>query len=223
MKHSLEETLKRHTFHPVIPEKLQHGTPLNIDLSPSSELWQRINAEHSYAQEIKRLAAEINATVEVGRYNEERMIYQDTDNFSGREQCTLHIGIDMGIPAGNPVFAPLAGEVFGFADHAAEGDYGPTVILRHELEGHVFHTLYGHLARTSLATLQVGQKIAQGEQFATIGESSENGGWPTHVHFQIVRDMQGQTDDYTGVVDPAKADFYLANCPDPNLILNLAI
>lgn len=65
-----------------------------------------MNEQHDFSAEIKRQVAEIGAVVEIGRYAEQRMIYQDTDNFSGSESRTLHIGIDLGIPAGNCVFAP---------------------------------------------------------------------------------------------------------------------
>ncbi|MZI95904.1 peptidoglycan DD-metalloendopeptidase family protein [Vibrio sp. CAIM 722] len=222
MSSTLESVLAQHDFHCVIPEHLQHGIPLVVDLTPTGDIWDKVREGANYVEEMHKRASQIGAVVNIGRYAEERMIYQDTDNFAGREACTLHIGVDLGIPAGNPVFAPLAGEVLGFADHDTIGDYGPVVILRHKLEGHVFFTLYGHLARASLTALSVGQQIAQGQQFATIGTSAENGGWPTHLHFQIVKDMQGSTDDYTGVVNPEQADFYLSNCPDPNLILNIS-
>lgn len=223
MKSNFEAIIKRHQYHCVIPSELQFGRPLIVDLSPQSDIWDKVRAGHNYELEIKRQAAQLGATVEVGRYAEERLIYQDTANFVGEEARTLHIGIDLGIPAGHPVYAPVDGVVLGFGNDPTEGSYGPTVVLRHELEGEVFHTLYGHLAATSLDTLAAGQVIVQGEQFATIGEPNENGGWPPHLHFQIVRDMQGKTNDYTGVVDPNDAQFYLANCPDPNWILGIEL
>ncbi|MGO1298721.1 MAG: peptidoglycan DD-metalloendopeptidase family protein [Vibrio sp.] len=223
MSVSFEALIKRYDYHPVIPAERQYGRPLIVDLSPESAIWQKVTAGHDYAQEIKRQAAAINATVEVGRYGEERLIYQDTENFSGQEARTLHIGIDLGIPAGNCVYAPLEGTVLGFGNEPTQGSYGPSIVLQHELEGQVFHTLYGHLSVSSLETITVGQVIARGKPFATIGEPDENGGWPTHLHFQIIRDMQGNTADYVGVVDPQYADFYLNNCPDPNWILNMSL
>ncbi|MGB2079834.1 MAG: peptidase M23, partial [Vibrio sp.] len=64
-----------------------------------------------------------------------------------------------------------------------------------------------------------GQVIKAGQAFASIGTFDENGGWATHLHFQIIRDLEGRCDDYPGVVDPSQASFYLKNCPNPNLIL----
>ncbi|MFC3023420.1 peptidoglycan DD-metalloendopeptidase family protein [Vibrio zhugei] len=223
MSAAFEALIKRYDYHPVIPAERQYGQPLIVDLTPESEIWQKVSDGHDYAQEIKRQAAELQATVEVGRYAEERLIYQETDNFVGQEARTLHIGIDLGIPAGNPVYAPLEGCVLGFGNDPTQGSYGPSVVLRHELEGQVFHTLYGHLSVRSLAALSVGQEIGRGEAFAAIGSPDENGGWPPHLHFQLIRDMQGHTADYVGVVDPQYAEFYLDNCPDPNWILNMSL
>lgn len=216
---TFESVLKNHHFHPVLDTRYQFGKGLIVDLSPSSEIWKKVNDEHDFSAEIKRQVAKIGAVVEIGQYAEQRMIYQDTDNFSGSESRTLHIGIDLGIPAGNSIFAPFDGEVFGFANHQQQGDYGPTIILRHQLDDYVFHTLYGHLATSSLNNLQRGQIIKTGEAFATIGGSHENGGWASHLHFQIIRDMAEYQNDYPGVVDPIHANFYLKNCPNPNLIL----
>jgi len=53
-------------------------------------------------------------------------------------------------PAGTPVFAPLGGVVHAFADNSAPLDYGPVIILRHDVNGVTFYTLYGHLSRASL-------------------------------------------------------------------------
>ncbi|WP_153448305.1 peptidoglycan DD-metalloendopeptidase family protein [Vibrio algicola] len=216
---SLAQQLAQTTCHPVLPKEFQFGIGLIVDLSATSDIWGKVTAGHSFADEIKRQAQVIQAKVEIGRYAEERTIYQDTDNFSDSQARTMHIGIDLGVPTHTPVFAPLDGKIFGFADHQTQGDYGPTIILCHQLDGLVFHTLYGHLSRDSLADLFIGKSIQQGEQFARIGASNENGGWASHLHLQIIQDMGNHTDDYPGVIDPAQADYYLNNCPNPNLIL----
>ncbi|WP_089139373.1 peptidoglycan DD-metalloendopeptidase family protein [Vibrio rumoiensis] len=216
---SFEATLKKHHFHPIIDTHYQFGKALIVDLSPSSDIWSQVNDEHDFSAEIKRQVAETNAVIEIGRYAEQRMIYQDTDNFSQSSNRTLHIGIDLGIPAGNTVFAPIQGEVVALANRQQQGDYGPVIILRHQLEGYTFHTLYGHLATSSLQNLYIGKIIQTGEAFAQIGTFAENGGWASHLHFQIIRDLGPHLDDYPGVVDPKYKTFYLQNCPSPNLIL----
>lgn len=215
----LEAVLKSHQFHPVISPEFQFGEALIVDLSPGSDIWNKVTQEHDFSAEIKRQIALTGAVVEIGRYAEQRLIYRDTDNFSGNEVRTLHIGIDLGIPAKNKVFAPIDGEVVGFANHQQQGDYGPTIILRHRLQGMTFHTLYGHLSTSSLDNLRVGQIIKAGETFAQIGNFDENGGWATHLHFQIIQELGLNQNDYPGVVNPDESEFYLQNCPNPNWIL----
>ena len=109
--------------------------------------------------------------------------------------------------------------VHSLADNANFGDYGPTVILQHELEGTVFFSLYGHLSRREWQHLRPGQAIAQGEAFATVGPFPENGDWPPHLHFQLIADMQGWVGDFPGVARPSEREAWAALCPDPNLVL----
>ncbi len=84
-----------------------------------------------------------------------------------------------------------------------------------------FHTLYGHLSRSTLEHLSVGQSLAAGEVLAEVGDLQENGGWPPHLHFQIINDDPGDTGDYPGVAAPSERARFLELCPDPNLILGI--
>jgi murein DD-endopeptidase MepM/ murein hydrolase activator NlpD len=118
-----------------------------------------------------------------------------------------------------PVSAFMPAVVHSLADNANFGDYGPTVILQHELEGVTFYSLYGHLSRAELAGLHEGQQLQQGEMFATVGPWPENGDWPPHLHFQIMSDMLGLHGDFPGVALPEEQAKWAAICPDPNLVL----
>ena len=117
--------------------------------------------------------------------------------------------------------APLDGIVHSFAFNNAFGDYGATIILTHNLDGLIFHSLYGHLSLNSLKNLHEGDVIRRGDVFAEFGIPFENGQWPPHLHFQLIRDMQGMKGDYPGVGEESKRDFYLDNCPDPDVILKM--
>ena len=68
-------------------------------------------------------------------------------------------------------------------------------------------------------SLKVGQTFNRGESIATLGDASVNGDYPPHLHFQIIKDMQGLKGDYPGVCSRLDLNFYLSNCPDPNLLL----
>jgi murein DD-endopeptidase MepM/ murein hydrolase activator NlpD len=159
----------------------------------------------------------------IGGYAENRTLYDRSAHFGtgNEEPRRLHLGTDIWGAAGTPIFAPLAGRIHSFRNNATFGDYGGTIIVQHELEGSSFHTLYGHLALTSLEGLREGKTIAQGERIAELGEPHENGGWSPHLHFQIIQDMEGAWGDYAGVCRLSERERYLENCPDPDGILGL--
>ncbi|GAC1616624.1 MAG: aminotransferase class III-fold pyridoxal phosphate-dependent enzyme [Ktedonobacteraceae bacterium] len=168
-----------------------------------------------------------NTNVGIGRYNETRMIYTG-DQYKlagndGPEWRTLHIGLDIFMVPGSPVRAPLDGIVHSFRNNTAPLDYGPTIILQHTIaEQHLtFFTLYGHLSADSLDKLYEGKPVAQGTPFASIGSYPVNGGWPPHLHFQIITDMLDKTGDFPGVARPSQRDIWLSLSPDPNLITRI--
>lgn len=170
-------------------------------------------------QEIERGGARYAA----GGYGENRTLYEMSAVFKSAdaEPRTLHLGIDLWLEAGAAIHAVLPGVVHSTQDNAAFGDYGPTLILQHDLDGERFFTLYGHLAQPTLARTQPGQRIECGELMGWLGTSSENVGWPPHLHFQVIRDLGGRHGDYPGVCRPSEAAEWLANCPDPNLLLRI--
>jgi hypothetical protein len=71
------------------------------------------------------------------------------------------------------------------------------------------------LASTDLEGLYEGMPISLGQVICHLGEPHENGGWPPHLHFQLIRDMQGFHGDYPGVCSQRDVAFYAENCPDP--------
>jgi murein DD-endopeptidase MepM/ murein hydrolase activator NlpD len=159
----------------------------------------------------------------VGGYDEDRAIY-DGPVFagSGGERRTVHLGIDVFAPAGTSVFAPVAGTVHSFRDNDNPLDYGPTVILEHAVSADLtFFTLYGHLSRETMDPLAVGKPVRAGEQVASLGAPEVNGGWATHLHFQIVLDVGGYQGDYPGVCKASERAAWLVNCPDPSAILGI--
>jgi murein DD-endopeptidase MepM/ murein hydrolase activator NlpD len=158
----------------------------------------------------------------IGGYMEHRTLYArsalfDTD---GEEPRRLHLGMDIWAAAGTPVYAPLQGTVHSFQNNDRFGDYGPTIILQHDLDGLMLYSLYGHLNADCLNHLQIDQTIEKNQQIAAFGTERENGSWPPHLHFQLMFDMQGKAGDYPGVCRFTERDQYQQNVPDPDLILN---
>jgi 4-aminobutyrate aminotransferase-like enzyme/Ser/Thr protein kinase RdoA (MazF antagonist) len=169
--------------------------------------------------------AEAGAEIGIGRYLEDRDVYT-ADAYAAAdgsgERRTVHLGVDLFVPAGTPVAAPLDGVVQLLNDNATPKDYGPVVILRHATDtGEEFFTLYGHLARTTLDGLTTGQQVAAGERFATVGSQDENGGWAPHVHLQVLTSLLGHGVDVPGVGTASDLGVWRSVSPDPNLLLGL--
>lgn len=159
----------------------------------------------------------------IGGYNEHRTIYSRSSLFNAvgntDEPRRLHLGLDIWGPAQTKVMAPLPGKVHSFANNAARGDYGATIILEHPWEGQELFALYGHLSLDSIQGLTEGKEIAEGEPFARFGLPHENGYWPPHLHFQLIKDMKGYHGDYPGVCRYSERQQWLANSPDPIVVL----
>jgi murein DD-endopeptidase MepM/ murein hydrolase activator NlpD len=217
---NLDTFIQRHrdAFTPIFDPVLTADNTLYMELSSSGIGLEDLDEEHQDAEIFRRIEA-AGAIAGIGGYLENRSVYKDTELFQGDAERCIHIGVDVFMPAGTALYAPLDGEVHSFANRQVFGDYGPVVILRHRLEDTVFHTLYGHLSEDSLRGLADGKRVAAGEKLAEIGARPRNGNWVAHLHFQLVRDMQDWHGDYPGVVRPEEVDFYRANCPDPTDLL----
>ncbi|MDO3626585.1 peptidoglycan DD-metalloendopeptidase family protein [Mucilaginibacter sp. BT774] len=187
----------------------------NTELSPEDILdTQRFSAW------VNSKLSENNCRYGIGGYMEHRTLYARSELFNTEDEPRrLHLGVDIWADAGTPVYAPLKGIVHSFQNNNNFGDYGPTIILQHDLDGLTLYTLYGHLNRESIVELTVGKPIAKDEQIAVFGNQEVNGHWPPHLHFQLMFDMEGKRGDYPGVGYYSERENYLQNIPDPNLIL----
>ncbi len=239
MKSEMENVLikNRAAFHPVLnfdpaKQKLYH-----FDFTAANnELTDALIADtNKFSQYVDDKLESNHASYGIGGYNEDRVLYKRSRHFEpmglsgssafGEEQGeafrSIHLGIDIWGPAGTEVFVPVGGMVHSFAFNNNFGDYGATIILQHQLDTVVFHTLYGHVSLIDLAQLHQGQYISRGEMIAHFGEPKENGDWPPHLHFQVIGDMNLLEGDFPGVCAVNEREKYLHNCPNPDLILNL--
>jgi hypothetical protein len=120
----------------------------------------------------------------IGSYGEERAALLRTFPqmiLSGR---VIHCGLDVVLPAGSLVFAPLPGRVFAAGFEDAPGNYGGYVVLQHQSDGEAWYTLYGHLSRSHL--VRPDQVIAAGALLGALGGALDNGGWFPHLHLQRI-------------------------------------
>lgn len=210
----------------VIDASISKSDYTPIDLSEANTDLQNfdISSSKDWDTYITNYLNKRNKKVAFGGYLEKRGIYNRSDYFNNPNPETernIHIGLDLWIAAGTSVLAAFNGEVHSFNDNTNYGDYGPTIILKHELEGFVFYTLYGHLSRESLSNLKLGEKVSEGQTIAYLGEAEVNGDYAPHLHFQIIIDIQDKVGDYPGVSSLIDLDFYKENTVDPEAVLGL--
>jgi murein DD-endopeptidase MepM/ murein hydrolase activator NlpD len=214
--------IRRSSPAPITTITLQAPSAAKIDLSIKNPLVasRHCRDNKDISALLQAVLTQSGATYGIGGYDEKRGWYARGEQFSnGEEVRSIHLGVDIWAPAGEAVYAPYDSVVHSGQDNALFGDYGPTIILTHELEGVTFYTLYGHLSRESLLGKTPGAVIAKGERIGTLGAPPINGDWPPHLHFQIMIDMLGKVGDYPGVAAESQRELYLTLCPDPNSIL----
>jgi murein DD-endopeptidase MepM/ murein hydrolase activator NlpD len=212
-------------FNPVFGEKLTVKNTLPLDFSAANLSLQTLDLGDTALFE-KYVFAQLNRsgkTYGIGGYLEKRAIYRRSEVFgiSDKNFRDIHLGIDIWTQAGTPIYVPFPGSVHSFQDNVGFGDYGPTIILSHDLDGKRLFTLYGHLCRTDLEKLYVGKHVQAGGLLCHVGPYPENGDWPAHLHFQLIWDLGEYVFDYPGVAAESDLDFYKENCPDPDLILRI--
>ena len=222
---TLETILKNIENVKVIDDSVdnKYYTPLDLSVANRFFLKQEISTSADFEEFIEKYLAKENSKVAFGGYNEERNLYKRSTVFNDAEteERNIHIGLDLWINAGTPVLAALDGTIHSFKHNVGLGDYGPTIILEHKIESHTFYTLYGHLSLESIAEIEVGTNFKKGQQLATLGNAAINGDYAPHLHFQIIKNIGDNFGDYPGVCSKNDLDYYLDNCPDPNILLKI--
>ncbi len=209
----------------VIAPKIDYIDYIQLDLSVSNlELHNhKLETASDYEIFIQKYLDKNKGKIAFGGYIETRNLYKRSTVFKNEitAERNIHIGLDLWINEAASVHAALDGKIHSFQNNIALGDYGPTIILEHEINGFVFHTLYGHLSEASLTDKKVGEAVTKGSQIGTLGLPPINGDYAPHLHFQIIIDIEEKTGDYPGVCSENKLEFYKKNCPNPNLLLKI--
>jgi len=209
----------------VIAPHISYSEYVSLDLSISNDeiLSSKLETAKDYGVFIQEYLDDNKGKIAFGGYQEIRNLYKRSTVFNAEntEERNIHIGLDLWINESASVHAALEGKIHSFQNNTALGDYGPTIIVQHQLDGHLFHTLYGHLSEESLIGKQIGDAVSKGEQIGNLGLPPINGDYAPHLHFQIIIDMENKLGDYPGVCSSKMLDFYSKNCPDPNVILKI--
>ena len=213
-------------FTPVLDTKFKQEDYVHIDLSEVSQELKDIEIPSSgeLKKGIESYLSKKKAKVAYGGYNEKRNFYERSVIFNDEKTeapRNIHIGLDFWSEVGTIVLSPLDGTVHSFQDNQGIGNYGPTIILEHNIGERTFYTLYGHLSRKCIKNLCFGQIVEAGDKLGELGSIKVNGDYAPHLHFQIIHDLQGFNGDYPGVASKEDLDQYLQNCPDPNLLLKI--
>ena len=212
--------------HSVLNASFSNKDFVHIDLSSTNASLQKIDVSSSekLGLYINNYIALNKAKIAFGGYLEARSIYQRSNYFNTSDietERNIHLGLDLWIAKDTPIYSPLDATVHSYKNNNNFGDYGPTIVLQHEVDDRCFYTLYGHLSLASIENLKVGQKVKKGDQIATLGDASINGDYPPHLHFQIIKDMQDYIGDYPGVCSKLDLEFFISNCANPELLLKL--
>lgn len=130
--------------------------------------------------------------------------FQITSGYGPRDGA-MHEGIDLAGAIGAPIYAAADGTVT--AAGTASG-FGHWIVLTHNINGHVWSTVYGHMFADGVL-VKAGQKVTAGQHIAKLGNDGQSTG--PHLHFEV---WDGGHRDFTGghSVDPAG---WVSTSPEP--------
>ncbi len=216
-------------LHPVLAVPMTATDVCAIDWSVTSPLAAHPEIAAPVAQQTlqtARIMEDAGAAVGVGRFGEPRLVYAGPEyavpTNAGPGWRTVHLGVDLSCPPGTPVQALCDGVVERVDDDAVDGGYGPVVTIRHAPpDCPAFFTLSGHLSRASVAAIAPGQEVRGGDAIGAVGEPHENGGWPPHLHFQVMTDLLDLDRPFPGVAEPGQWDAWAGLIVAPATALRL--
>lgn len=198
------------------------GPPLLVDFSPRSDLLGgiEVNDQRSLQKALEN-RMEGRHSWGMAAYLERRDTLLSGYPQMVEEQRFIHLGLDIIVPLGEKLHAPLDSVVQEVGYEEGDGNYGAFVLLRHESPAYApFYSFYGHLSRGSLPSL--GEKFSAGFPFAEIGDFHENGNWFYHTHLQIITQKGYErgymSKGYCSDTDMAEID---SLCPSPIPLFSL--
>jgi 4-aminobutyrate aminotransferase-like enzyme len=214
-----------HRFGPVVAAPLDrdHVAILDASLAPERLSHPSRDGGDNLTAWWRAEIARVSPRVGIGRYAEDRGIYDHPDAPREANPRKIHHAIDIFLPAGAEVLCPYPGTIADFANDTEHHGFGGILILRHETDQSVpFWTFYGHLAPGGLAGLKRGQKIDKGTVIGRLAAEAENGDWPPHLHFQLMTHLLGwEALDVIGISWASQWELWREICPDPNIVLGI--
>jgi murein DD-endopeptidase MepM/ murein hydrolase activator NlpD len=205
----------RNVEHAPIFEGLE-GDPYVADLSSANPLLDRIDVRDQKGyQQILDEKMQPRCSWGFSGYLENRgSLLRDCPQMVEEERF-YHLGLDIIVPKGKALCAPLDGEVAETGYEAGEGNYGGFVLLCHRGSGfETFYSFYGHLDADRLPPMA--KPLSAGQRFAFIGDFHQNGNWFYHTHLQVITE-RGLAEGYLSKGYCAASDLPEMNdiCPSP--------
>jgi hypothetical protein len=104
--------------------------------------------------------------------------FQITSSYGPRDGG-FHHGIDLAGPAGAPIYAAADGTV---AAAGTASGFGHWVVLDHNINGHKWSTVYGHMFADGVL-VKAGDHVTAGQHIANRGNDGASTG--PHLHFEV--------------------------------------
>jgi murein DD-endopeptidase MepM/ murein hydrolase activator NlpD len=170
---------------PIFRDNLK-GEPFIFDFSSDNPQTLEYNKQDfdEFQKQIFSQLDEAGASWGIGKYLEERKNLLIEYPQMIEEKRYYHAGLDIIVPKGRTLSAPVDGFVYRTGMDAGKGNYGGYIILEHTINSTIFYSLYGHL--DSGFRVKEGDFIKQAEPFASTGSHEDSGGWFSHTHLQIL-------------------------------------
>ncbi|MBF0467949.1 MAG: peptidoglycan DD-metalloendopeptidase family protein [Desulfamplus sp.] len=164
------------------------GEPLILDMSVNSNIFTDSGVDVRDQKSLQKLLDDMmhdRYTWGVSSYLENREVLLSQCPQMVAEKRFYHLGLDIIVPLGTPLHAPLDAKVKESGYEDGEGNYGSYVLLMHENPYfETFYSFYGHLKSDSLP--DAGTEFKAGQIFSHIGDFHENGNWFYHTHLQVI-------------------------------------
>ena len=123
----------------VIEPQIEYNeyAPLNLSVTNTELGREKLETTKDYEVFIQNHLDQNNGKIAFGGYIETRNLYQRSTVFKNvnSEERNIHIGLDLWINKSASIHAVLEGTIHSFQNNSALGDYGPTIILEHEIDG----------------------------------------------------------------------------------------
>ncbi|PLX67311.1 MAG: hypothetical protein C0603_09580 [Denitrovibrio sp.] len=195
----------------------QEGYPLNIVLDDdlASKAIELSGDSVKINDLFNNIIANSGYSWATGSYLEDRESILSQYEQMSIDKRYFHLGIDICLPAGEPIYAPLDATVEETGYEKGEGNYGGYVVLKHEIEDvEPFYVMFGHMSLDSLP--KTGERLVSGDVVARIGDLHENGGWNHHTHIQIITE-EGRKQGYFFKGYCSEKDLKIIDslCPSP--------